>query len=484
MELTKIFSVARRKLIWIVLGGILGAVLLPIGLRVASGTSYVTTQTLVVAADPNNTGDPDRSIRAEVAIMRSEGLAAAVGKELGLSARPGDILNDVNVQQRPQSNIIDVTAKARTSRASDRLANAYMNEYIELRRTAERESRDSQVLALDAQLNDLEKRIKEIEAQARNAVDISVEDATLASLQRQYEDLAGRKVNTQIQSLQREAGYAVIDRTETVPSRAVGLATAGVVGGVVGSVLSLLGLLWVTALRPRTVVDSDDATEAFGQRPAVELRKAHFSPSRMSKGSLGKNRDGGADAMNLLAVGVTRQAERPLLVCVVSLTSSETSGRVAKLLTNNLSSAETPVLLVDGNPKRVLSAEQNLSSSDGLLDLLAKGSGSLNALLVKLEDGVAILPFGVASMQQSIAEIAASPNLVPTLTTALRSVSATSVMDLGSISHNPLAASFARLAGHVVLVVEPHHTRSDELSSFADQYGIDTKRVTTVLAST
>jgi capsular polysaccharide biosynthesis protein len=472
MELTRILSVARRKFTLIALGGLLGAVLLPLASRLLSGTSYVTTQTLVVAADPNNLGDPDRSIRAEVAIMRSEGLADAVAKKLKLNVRPGDLLSDVNVQQRPQSNIIDVTATATSASGSQRLANEYMNQYIEFRRAAERESRDSQVLALDAQLNDLEKRIKEIEAQARNAVDLSVEDATLASLQRQYEDLAGRKVNTQIQSLQREAGYAVIDRTATVQAPGLGLATAGVVGGVIGGVATLLGLLWLTALRPRNVINADDVLESFGQRPAIEL-----SGSRFSRGT---NR---TNTVNLLAATVTRQAERPLLICVVSLVPSSTSGKLAELLTRNLSGTGTPVLLIDGNPGRVLSSEFDLSSSDGLLDLLTKGSGSLNALLVKVDGGIAVLPHGVSTMQESVAEIAASPNLVPTLSTALRSVSSTSVMDLGSINHNPIAAAFARLAGHIVLVIEPHQTRVDHLESFADQYGIDIKRITPVLAS-
>ncbi len=334
-----------------------------------------TLSDAALAVAPAASSEPQREANTEVLIADSPEVATAVAKQLGTSASPSQLLEDVKVEAASNADILDIVAKTGSPRYSAQLANAFAQQYIAFRTKSELSSVESAQAQLQHQLAGLPAGSTE-----RTALEGDLQRISTARA------VAG-------------AGATIIG-TATPPSKPTGasLSTSLVIGLVVGIALafSLLFLLDSLDRRVKTVEEFEReyrlpvltvvTQSAFRARRARD-RGEELEPYRILR-----------SALDFAAVS------RPLdSLMVTSAVSGEGKTTVAVDLAHAIALTGRHVVLVELDLRRPSFASHlELEAPSGLTSVLTR-----NALLSEL-------------LAEPFAEL---PNL--------------SVLPAGQLPHNP-----------------------------------------------
>lgn len=82
--------------------------------------------------------DPARESTTNLQLVKSRAVAAAVRSKLDLNTRPSDLLEDVEVEERTNSDVVDVRVRDENPRVAARLAGEFANQYVLFRQRADR----------------------------------------------------------------------------------------------------------------------------------------------------------------------------------------------------------------------------------------------------------------------------------------------------------------------------------------------------------
>jgi Mrp family chromosome partitioning ATPase len=87
--------------------------------------------------------DPARESSTNLQLVRSREVAAAVRRELDLEGSTSDLLEKVNVEERTNSDIAEITVRDENPRLAARLADAFATQYVLFRQRADRRKIDA-----------------------------------------------------------------------------------------------------------------------------------------------------------------------------------------------------------------------------------------------------------------------------------------------------------------------------------------------------
>jgi polysaccharide biosynthesis transport protein len=82
--------------------------------------------------------DPARESTTNLQLVKSRAVASAVRRELGLDTAPDDLLDQVEVEERTNSDVVDVRVRDEDRRLAARLAGEFAQQYVLFRQGADR----------------------------------------------------------------------------------------------------------------------------------------------------------------------------------------------------------------------------------------------------------------------------------------------------------------------------------------------------------
>jgi polysaccharide biosynthesis transport protein len=82
--------------------------------------------------------DPARESTTNLQLVKSRAVATAVRDKLNLDTRPNDLLESVTVEERTNSDVVDVKVRDEDPQRAARLAGEFANQYVLFRQTADR----------------------------------------------------------------------------------------------------------------------------------------------------------------------------------------------------------------------------------------------------------------------------------------------------------------------------------------------------------
>jgi succinoglycan biosynthesis transport protein ExoP len=337
---------------------------------------------------PTGSSEPQRVADTEVLIAHSSQVAEGVRKELGSRVSAIRLLNLVTVEAAPSADILNVVASTGNPRYSAQLANAFANQYIAFKTTA-------QVAGIEAAERKLQRQIAALPAGSTARAPLEQSQQRLAGLRA----VAGGGANI--------IGVAT---PPVAPSRMSTLATA-LIGSVVGLAiaLSLVFLLEAMDRRVKTIEDLERAyrlpalasvpQSAFGSVRA-EDRTPHLEPYRILR-----------SALDFAALA------RPLAsLLVTSAVSGEGKTTVAVDLAHAVALTGRGVILAELDLRRPTFAPHfDLRPGDGFTTALLRGEGARNLLMQPMRDlpNLSVLTSG--RLPPNPSELLGSPGVVELL---------------------------------------------------------------------
>lgn len=201
--------------------------------------------------------DPSRESTTNLQLVQSRAVARAVRDELGLDERPSDLLEKVDVEERTNSDVVDVRVRDEDPRLAASLAGEFAKQYVLFRQEADR------------------RKIADAQALIRERLDrLTPEEATQ---RKQLEDALQKLVA--LEAVQ-TGNAELIDRAE-VPTVAASPQTKRdvVVAFIVGLALGL-GLAFLLDLLDRRIKSSEEFEEIYRVPTLVTVPHSTFATRR------------------------------------------------------------------------------------------------------------------------------------------------------------------------------------------------------------
>lgn len=165
MELSFVIKALQRRWWIIVLFSLLGAVA---GSLVAEDESTEFRSDAVLAVSPPTsattilTGDPDRYVQGQLAVLASQSLIAEVAIIVGL--QPIDIAESISFEQVGDTDVVVVTAESPNGAQAQVVAQAYAETYVATQRANVTESQQPDIDALNELLRQKEDELRVVNA--------------------------------------------------------------------------------------------------------------------------------------------------------------------------------------------------------------------------------------------------------------------------------------------------------------------------------
>jgi polysaccharide biosynthesis transport protein len=269
--------------------------------------------------------DPSRESTTNLQLVQSRAVARAVREKLGLNERPSDLLQKVEVEERTNSDVVDVRVRDEEPRLAASLAGEFANQYVLFRQGADR------------------RKISDAQALIRDQLTRVTPDDT--TQRQQLEDALQKLVA--LEAVQ-TGNAELIDRAE-VPTVAASPQTKRDVG--VALIVSLtlgLGLAFLMDLLDRRVKSSEEFEELYRVPTLVTVPHSTFAARR--------SRDEGAafEPFRILnsSLGYL-SVSRPLRrVLVTSAIAEEGKTTVAMNLARAVALTGSSVALVEADLRR------------------------------------------------------------------------------------------------------------------------------------
>jgi capsular exopolysaccharide synthesis family protein len=371
-------SVVRRR--WPLIVGIaIACVLVAVVRHERAGKSYAAVASVAFQAttlpesalqvSSSTSGEPLRDAATEMLVAHSSEVALGVRKQLHISVEPSVLLDEVGVEVAPNANVLHFSATTGDPVVSARLANAFANQYIAFKTTA-------QDASIDAAQRQLQTQIAALPAGSPSRVALEQSQQRLAGLRA----VAG--------------GGANIISQATPPTSPTGtsLKTTAVIGLLIGLAVAFAVVFLIESL-DRRIKSIEEFEDAYGLPALAGVPQAAFESSSA------RGREHTLEPYRILRsaldfAAATRQLDTLL---VTSAVSGEGKTTVAVDLAHAiaLTGRDTVVVELDLRRPTVVS-HFGLSHRDGLTSALVRDM-SVDELLVRPFDdlpGLAILPAG------------------------------------------------------------------------------------------
>ena len=269
--------------------------------------------------------DPARESTTNLQLVESRGIARAVKEELGLSTTPSDLLDQITVEERTNSDVVDIIVRDKSAEQAAQIAGAFADQYVLFRQEADR------------------RKIADAEDLIRNRLEGLPADATAerTELQNALQKLIA------LEAVQ-TGNAEVIDRPQVpeaaaVPQTKRDLAVALIVGLGLGMLIAFL-----LDIVDRRVKSSDEFEELYRVPALVTVPQAAFATTRQSE-------EGAAfepfrilySSLNFLAVSGPLQT-----VMVTSAIAEEGKTSIAVNLARAIALSGNSVALVEADLRR------------------------------------------------------------------------------------------------------------------------------------
>jgi capsular polysaccharide biosynthesis protein/Mrp family chromosome partitioning ATPase len=396
MELDLIVASLRRYWYVILACALLGAI--P-GLATLkdSPVSYESEAVLMVRPPSESrsqtwSGDPDRYVIGQLGVLKSEGLAALVAKQIGNSVTTDYVIHHVSVSQQPATDLVSIKARGADPQTAQQLANAYVDLYFVAVRGSVEESQQPDIDQLKVDLADLKTQLADVDNKIAlrmapylptgpatssqqftiPGVDQIAPDLTTAkdTLLNQYSQLLSTMTELQLSARLRVTTEIVQRATLPVTPQASSskiFVAAGIAGGLfLGFLLSVL-----LARFSRLVISRQQAEDILDQPFVGEMpyaRSLAASPA-LAMGHM-------PDAVNRFVDGLCVRAEasteggQNVVIAVGSTERWSGCTTLAIAIANRFAAAGHQVLLIDADVRKPKLTKLFASDTPGLNTLL------------------------------------------------------------------------------------------------------------------
>lgn len=512
MELSYLIS-AIRKRPWIV------AIFLVLGALAATTVTgpsvkeYEAQSVMLIQPPSNLTGgggstDANRYLQSQLSVLRSLDLAEKTASTMGGSYTRQQVSTSVRVIERPGTDVVDVFAKAPTGVEAARLADVYVQTYIEYLRDQARASNSQDLDEINQKLLEFKQSLSALSATISlaksafitdilknypgltNLPDVSnlaVPDAAIAQVDydttlQQYTELLKNRTALEAESRTKVATEVVQKAVEpTVPLDTTRLLYV-VAGAIAGAVMGLFACV-ITARVSNKVVDDQQTVAVLGTALVGTVGRQNQLAAALPD-LLRANDYPALNVIDELCVRSEANARRTGFVTVVVVGTGQSAGAttIATAMAGQFARFGTQVLLVDADPRR-----------SGITEgFKAFGDGGIPALLATAPDGslvagrrtsdnfrrarsvittttvpeVAVLGRGDKSGSPSLRRSDAETLMERALTLA-----PVVVIDAGAVLDSASTVELCRLADAVVLAVPTQRQRVSQLEVVSRQLG-------------
>lgn len=455
--------------------------------------TYTGTATVLLRPTPGGANDQlvQPNLEKEREVLSSNTTATAVKAELGLAPAPEQLLTDLSVQFRPDSDVLRVSYTSTEQAAAAATANSFATQYVTQREGGAQKFYADTIAASKAQVDALQKQIGDLGAQIDTLQSQRTKVAGQAGSADQVADIDAQintarstvsTLNSNIQGLERQAGSAQAALSVRSPAAEVLRSAIPPSGpdGIGGRLLLLGGLLlglllgvvsaFLLERLDTTARDSEDVALALGATvmgAVPTLGMGH----RAGPGSLIMLSTGGS-----ARIGAAREAFRRLRSSVQFLNSS--SGVSSLIVTSaspaegkSLTSANLAIALAQNGSRCVLvSADLRRPTLEtlfgmegprpGLSEYLAQAA-ELNAEKVPGIDNLWLIRSG--SPPQNPGELLNSDRFEQMIKELEREDVEYIVIDTPPVLSTADALSAARYVDGVIVVVDTERTETSEL---------------------
>lgn len=483
-------AIQRRK--WLVLAlttlGLVGAMLFAVS-RTDTFTALSTVllrPTPVGAAVPGQEERPN--LEREREVLLSDEIAASVIASLGIQASPNEIRRNLDVDFRPQSDVLNVNYTSNNAQAAATTANAFAEQFTLLREgdalsyfDAIVDSLTSDIEAistsLDAARTDLSNLRAQRSTRASNSENVSDLDAAISVVATDVSNLTTQlrdnetSLRSTLQKMESRLPAAEVLRPATPPGGPDGLGTIPIVLG--GLLLGLMAGVVSAFLLERldtTARDEEDVALALGSSVIGSIP------------ALGLGHRGGSGSLIMLSTGgsnrfaAAREAFRRLRSSVQFLNSSSGVGSIIVTSSSpgegkSLTAANLSIALAQ-NGSRVVLVSADLrrptlermfgmeAQRPGLSDYLAQAA-ELNAEKVPGIDNLWLIRSGTRS--ENPGELLNSDRFEQMVKELERENVEYIVIDTPPVLNTADAVSAARYVDGVIVVVDTERTDTADL---------------------
>lgn len=490
MELSFILTALRRRWWLVALGAILGAVPGMLAGPSGPGTFESTATLSVEPPTPIGAGtffdsQPDRYVVSQVSVIGSAGLAQQVADEIGDGATVVGILASVEIEQEPETDIVNVTATADSAARAQEIAQAYVDLYLANEIAQNDTSQDTEISSREARLVDIQVQLDQINENIRVAMEPLIQDAIDAQvsppiasqvvpglvsqrelLQTEYASVLQAK--TQLELSARLKVNTRIVQNATLPSLPEsGNANLALIGGIVAGAMLGVAVAVVSAQFSNKVLDEVATGEmlavpVIGDLPNTRVLSRHPEAAFENlPGSL-------VGTIDQLCVHAEARAaiDRPLVVTVIGTQRGAGATTTAVAMAGRFADAGHKVLLVDGDARDPwITQSFNATRHGGIPALLgAKSAGNAATFTASSLPNVDVLGLGREPNGASLRRDA-----VPALLQGARRHAGIVIVDAGPLLDAAVTVQLCHASDAVVLCVPLADQRADALATVRRQ---------------
>lgn len=511
MELSFVLSALRRRFWIVLLFFLLGA--LP-GLLVdpPAGNEYRSTA-LIMVREPTqadqffgNSGDPDRYVLGQLAILESAALVNKVAVDNNMSVR--DVSEAITVEQQPEVDIVEVGATLAGDAISTpekvrQLAQSYVDAYwatLETERGDEiyLDSLDAEIQAKKNELDVTNKQIAdqmgtylELATRRTNPVNVpSINDVDPARaserdlLRSELTDLATRRNNQIANSRLRVNSHIIQDATqptEPLPAGGQFLLAGGLFAGAMAGVVAAMA--W--ARFSTKVLDEDTASEILGV-PVVSEFPYYRSLARQPLAAFQSLPRSAIPIIDQLCVRAEAKAglDDPLSVVVVGTQRGAGATTLALAMAERFASGGSSVVVVDADVRDPRITAIFNAAFDGGVPAVVANDGALidnrgrSVFTRTMDPEVSVLGLGSNRGAASLRR-----DTVGSVLEAARRKAQIVVVDGGPALDLASTLQLTALSDAVVLALPLAKQKNDDLDDMARQLGHANDKLLPVITS-
>ena len=483
-------AIQLRK--WLVLAlallGLVGAALFSI----TRTDTYTAMSTVLLRPTPVGAavaGQEERpNLEREREVLLSDEIAANVITSLGVQATPDAIRKNLEVDFRPESDVLNVNYSSNNPDAAATTADAFAEQYTLSREgdalayfDAVVKSLNSDIAAISSGLTEAQTQLATLRTNRSNAIsngtNVSDLDATISVVATDVSNLTSQLRNAEtslrstLQKVDSREPSAEVLRPASVPANPDGLGTAPIVAGglLLGVMAGIVGAFLLERL-DTTARDEEDVALALGSSvigsiPALGLGHRGGSGSLIMLSSGGSNRFAAArEAFRRLrsSVQFLNSSSGVSSIIVTSSSPGEGKSLTAANLSIALAQNGSRVVLVSADLRRP-SLERMLgmeASRPGLSDYLAQAA-ELNAEKVPGIENLWLIRSGTPP--ENPGELLNSDRFEQMVKELERENVEYIVIDTPPVLNTADAVSAARYVDGVIIVVDTERTDTAEL---------------------
>ena len=456
-------NAVRRNVALILVCGLIGT-LLGLGYAIQRGGQYVSESAILIAPlegnpyEPDSRGDDLGNMETEATLAHIDPVARIVKRRLGSDQSVKSLLQRVEVEVPPNTQVLQFTATAGSRVAARDLAQAFAESYLLYRKQRAQHVIDLELQRVEEERAGVQSQINEA------AAELASED--LSASRRSYLEERLNSLGAQLANL--ESQESTLQATDLNPGQVITSATlpdAGGpfllivltgAGGFAGLILGLMIAVGRTRLDTRVHEPPD--VERFGV-PVLGSVQQRFG-SRPT--GTGRAPDLPETYREIRTAIVTSLDSPPVGLTIAASDTDVSAAPEAAALAAGLARAGFTVALVDtvGEATKMVSDRTGLP---GLADLLAE-QADLQSVLIHPEERLTVLPLG-AGGRQTMDRL-----LSPRMRSSLAQLSEWNdyVLIAGSQARSADGQALASLTGAVLLVVARHHTRLNDFIEWVD----------------